>query len=124
MSDLANVNAGAAGLAPPGAQDVPYVVDGETAPRLVVRSGGPTDPSRVLARPLGIADRPQSMDVGFWRRPWSWWANLTGAHGVVGEAPAVPDQTGGQHAWPNYSRRTFRQAPTVPWDHEEGDQRA
>lgn len=116
MSDLANVNAGAAGLAPPGPEATPYTVDAHTLPRPVIRSNGPTDPRAILARPIGVNDRPQSMDVGFWTRPWSWWRNLTGAHGVIGEAPAVPEMTGGQHAWPNYSRRTFRQSPTVPWD--------
>lgn len=115
MSDLANVNAGAAGLAPPGPQTVPYTTTAHLAPRPVVRSGT-TDPRAILARPVGVADRPQSMDVGFYTRPWQWWRRLTGAHGVIGEAPDVPNMAGGQHAWPNYSRRTFRQAPEVPWD--------
>jgi len=119
VSDLANVNAEAAGLAPPGPQAVPYTVTANLRPRLVVRANSPTS-SDHLTRLPGVADRPQSMDVGFWQRPWSWWGRLTGAHGVVGEAPAVPNMTGGQHAWPNYSRRTFRQAPTVPWDQQDG----
>lgn len=113
---LANVNAEAAGLAPPGPEVELYVTQAHLRPRPVVRGGGPTNPQSVLTRPRGVDDRPQSMDVGFYTRPWRWWANLTGAHGVIGEAPEVPNMAGGQHAWPNYSRRTFRQAPEVPWD--------
>lgn len=114
--DLANRNAQAAGLAPPGpAAGLGARVRAHLLPRPVVRANSPTT-AHHLVRPDGVADRPQSMDVGYYTRPWQWFARLTGAHGVVGEAPAVPNMTGGQHAWPNYSRRTFRQAPVVPWD--------
>lgn len=116
MSDLANTNAYAAGLAPRGPQAVPYVTIASIRPQPVVRVHGQPAGSEHLARPAGVADRPQYMDVTTFSRPWSWWARLTGAHGVVGEAPAVPDMVGGQKAWPNWSARTFRQAPTVPWD--------
>lgn len=115
MSDLANTNA-PPDLAPDGPQAVPYTTVAHLRPAAVVRVHGQPDGSEHLARPAGVADRPQFMDVAYFSRPWQWVARLTGAHGVVGEAPPVPELTGGQHAWPNYSRRTFRQAPTVPWD--------
>lgn len=109
MSDLANANSHARGQgargpgrAQPSTADVDHPVVVDRRPFIPAHPVGTPKPAS-----MDIATNNHGMTPPFPR--------LSGAHGVIGDGPPVPDLTGGMRTFAT-SRRTLRRAPLVPWD--------
>lgn len=117
----ANEDAVARGLAPAwDAPDPPYagLVDRVRmrAPNWLGEPAAPPESGRWMPPP-----RPAEHELTYTVRAFGAWAldDFTGMHGVISRREMAPSQLagygGGQQYW-ELQRRTFRAAPSGPWD--------
>jgi hypothetical protein len=112
--DLANVNA------PPGLRPPAPVVRAELLADRIEEREHPvvlttTLTAAMLERPTAQGrQQSDSVTVGWgMTRPWP---DHTGAHGIIPDAPPLPNMAGGQEPWRSWNPHTLRHAPTEPWD--------